>query len=151
MTFFTDPDPDFSGSDFWPIRIRTQKKSLIRIRGKKPDPKQWIAVRLKKLIIMLHSLSASSLLLVVIAVFWMSMGHDNSVTCQPPLPLPPSPLPAEPLVHQPHLPGQWSWAWSLAGAPPCWPRRPAPLCRYPLLRASPCLLQSIMTHYCRYW
>ena len=38
-----DPDPDFSGSDpdFWPIRIRTQKKSLIRIREKKPDPKHW--------------------------------------------------------------------------------------------------------------
>ena len=32
--FFTDPDPDFSGSDpdFWPIRIRTQKK--------KSDPEQ---------------------------------------------------------------------------------------------------------------
>ena len=27
--FFTDPDPDL-----WPIRIRTQKKSLIRIRKK---------------------------------------------------------------------------------------------------------------------
>ena len=36
-------DPDFSRSDpnFWPIRIRTQKKSLIRIREKNPDPKHW--------------------------------------------------------------------------------------------------------------
>ena len=109
MTFFTDPDPDFSGSDFWPIRVRTQKKSLIRIRGKNLiRNNELYVVRLKKLIIMLHSLSASSLLLVVIAVFWMSMGHDNSVTSQPPLPLPPSPLPAEPIVHQPHLPGRWS-------------------------------------------
>ena len=34
--FFTDPNADFSGSDpdIWPIRIRTQKKSLIRIRKK---------------------------------------------------------------------------------------------------------------------
>ena len=31
----------FTDSDFWPIwiRIRTQKKNLIRIREKKPDPK----------------------------------------------------------------------------------------------------------------
>ena len=32
--FFTDPDFSGSDPDFWPIRIRTQKKSLIRIRKK---------------------------------------------------------------------------------------------------------------------
>ena len=30
--FFTDPDFSGSDPDFWPIRIRTQKKNLIRIR-----------------------------------------------------------------------------------------------------------------------
>ena len=42
--FFTDPDPYFSDR-IWiladPYRIRTQKKSLIRIREKIPDPKHW--------------------------------------------------------------------------------------------------------------
>ena len=34
-------NPDFPGShpDFWPIR--TQEKSSIQIRTKKPDPKHW--------------------------------------------------------------------------------------------------------------
>ena len=42
--FFTDPDPDFSGSDtdFWPIwiRIQTQEKKFDPDPGKNPDPKQ---------------------------------------------------------------------------------------------------------------
>ena len=38
--FFTDPDFCGSDPDFWPIRIRTQKENLIRIREEKnPDPK----------------------------------------------------------------------------------------------------------------
>ena len=39
---FTDPDFFGSDPDFCPIRIRTQKKRLIWIREKNPDPKHCI-------------------------------------------------------------------------------------------------------------
>ena len=41
-THFFGLDPDF-----WPIRIRNQKKRLIRIREKNPDPKHWFWVWLQ--------------------------------------------------------------------------------------------------------
>ena len=76
MFFFTDPDFSGSAPDFRPTQIRTQKKSLIRIREKNPDPKHYNDV--VSAVVMTISLDAALMMAILLdSQFWMII--DNTV------------------------------------------------------------------------
>ena len=85
--FFTDPGPDFSGSDpdFWPIWIRTQKKRLIRIRKKTGSEKK---TRIRN--------TAPPRPLLLLLVFYYCSSSFTPTPATPPRPHPRRPPPCPP-------------------------------------------------------